>query len=233
MGRLREIMVELKFHLNKRVDKKVAWMFCDLKRGGIDFGQRITNVLPNLNLKDRKKTKEDIGKEIDLFYQKNLSHIKKSKLRFEKLWLEIEKDAIAFYNYFFDLKPDFKVKAYLSIFNIHPKDIIDREFQIWYRSKHPKLTCLHEIGHFYFYEKLRQQKRLRDYRQLENDNTIWQISEIFNNFLLDQPEVKKLHNRISRGYPEHHKITMAIAKEKTRYRDYDELVEAIKDKIKK
>ncbi len=66
-------MPQIKFKLNKGLDKKVANSFLFLKGGGIDFGKGIIKDHPKLgslrNIKQREKRKKLISDYIDNFYQ--------------------------------------------------------------------------------------------------------------------------------------------------------------------
>lgn len=227
-------MNKVTFHLNQGFDRWVGYHFCDLQRGGHDFSEEIFSVLPKLNIKalGKKEKKQKIFAGVSIAYHEKKKGLIEAKKRIERLWRKAEKDAFDFYNCFFNLNPDFQIKAYISIFNVNPRGLEEKSFQVYYKSENPVRTCLHEIGHFYFYECLRIDRGLESYRTLEKDNTIWSISEIFNNFLLAQPKIKKLHNSIPPGYPAHHKITLSIAKRKIIYRDFHELFSMIEKEIK-
>ena len=116
------INLDIKFELNKELDKQMAFVFTNRtnKIGGVDFSKSVTNVHPELEIikdlaeDDRKKV---IGEYFDKFYDDNSKDLENHILNFQTNWKEIGVDFTKQLNKIFKnpIKPDGKWIGYLSI----------------------------------------------------------------------------------------------------------------------
>lgn len=170
----------MKIELNKKLDKEVYLAFHDAVVGGADFGKKIRDDHPNI-------TKENYIEYIDNFYTAN-----KDKLN------SVLEDTLACFDeinepLFFELKKYFgkdyseeNYTCYLSIFNCNPRYLENKSFQVYYKRSHDmrKEVIAHELTHFAFYDFCNDLK-------IENDNNLWELSEIFNVVFLNFPSIQK------------------------------------------
>lgn len=187
---------KLKFRLNKTLDKKVGFHFLEHKKAGVNFGAKIIKDYPELKAaqksKDKKKEKI-ISSYVKSFYLKNDKELKQTRLEFQDEW---NKNAEAFFtaaNKLFNNHswPKGKYHAYLSIFNCNPRFLKNKTFQVYW--KHPKgvvAVSSHEMLHFFFYDYVEKNFS----KKPMSENSLWQLSEIFNHFVLAEPDFVKLTN---------------------------------------
>lgn len=154
--------------------------FFDTVVGGADFGKKIRDDHPNI-------TKENHSEYIDNFYTSN-----KDKLD------SVLADTLACFDevkepLFFELKKYFdkdyskeNYTCYLSIFNCNPRYLENNSFQVYYGRSHNmrKEVIAHELTHFAFYDFCHQIK-------IEDDRSLWELSEIFNVIFLNLPSIQK------------------------------------------
>jgi hypothetical protein len=60
--------IQIKFRLNKELDKKMCLDFFDVKEGGIDFGQTIIETHPKLKLVKEIINNEEKKKQISEYF---------------------------------------------------------------------------------------------------------------------------------------------------------------------
>lgn len=221
---------KIKFKLNKDLDKKIAFEFINLKRGGIDFSRGILDVHPELkNIKKNKnniKKKKILKKYFDSFYLKHNIYLKNRIILFNREWQIVEN------KFFNEVKKIFKKYSwpkgkyigYLSIVDCNPRFLKDKTFQVFYF--HPKgavYVTMHELFHFIFYDYAIK-KYSKIFKKLDTENGIfWDLAEIFNYVTLSLPEFRKLHkqNNIS-YYPEHKKYLPKLKKVWQKTQNIDE-----------
>jgi len=201
-------MPQIKFKLNKNLDKRVANNFLFLKGGGIDFGKGIIKDHPKLgslrNIKQREKRKKLISNYIDSFYQIHRPQLQNIAQKFNREWRKKEKEffnsiAKIFKNYPW---PKGKYIGYLSIFNCNPRNLKDKTFQIYY--KHPAgvvYVTAHELLHFIFYD-YSEKKFKKDFKKI-SEGKLWKISEVFNSVLFSfKPSSKFAPSKVEKfDYP--------------------------------
>jgi hypothetical protein len=107
-------------------------------------------------------------------------------MKSEDFFLELEK-------YF---GKDYSGKNYVgfaSIFNCNPRFVENETFQIFYLKKpaYRIEVCFHEITHFAFFDFCKEQVH-RTHELDTNNGPLWELSEIVNIILLNQPDFQKL-----------------------------------------
>jgi len=171
----------MKTGLNKQLDKEVYLAFSNAIVGGVDFGKKILDDHPNI-------TEKNYSKYIDDFYAENENKLKDvledTQLCFneikESLFLELQK-------YFGNDYSQENYTCYPSIFNCNPRYLENKSFQVYYKRSHNmrKEVIVHEITHFAFYD-------FCNGLGIKNDNTLWELSEIFNVIFLNLPSIQKV-----------------------------------------
>ncbi|KKR52897.1 MAG: hypothetical protein UT91_C0037G0001 [Parcubacteria group bacterium GW2011_GWA2_40_23] len=193
------------FSLNKKLDKKICLEFLSIKAGGIDFGKGIIKTHPKFSgiLKNKQPVR---GRIIDSFvnnyYQDHQKEIKTVLLRTTTNWEKIdqkfyEKVETIFEGYRWPKAP---YAGFLSIFNINPRFLENKSFQFFYLKSKTEIlnTIAHEMLHFMFYGFLEKSIIPINYPE----ETVWQLSELFNTLILSQDEFKKLGVGSNICYPE-------------------------------
>lgn len=204
---------QIKFKLNKTLDKKMASEFLNFKQGGIDFAKDILNIHPELkileNLKNKKKREKIINIYFDKFYKKNNDYLKRRVVEFNADWKTIKDKFLnevskVFIKYPF---PKGKYAGYLSIINCNPRFLKDKTFQIFYfHPRGGRYVTMHELLHFIFYDyAINKFPKIFSKLNTENDN-FWDLAEIFNSIILSSPGFKKIHKQKNVSfYPKHKK----------------------------
>jgi hypothetical protein len=188
--------LNIKFKLNKTLDKKLANSFLFQKGGGIDFGKRIVKDHPKLSLargvEVAKQRKKLISDYVDNFYKYHLHQLENAVQRFNRSWRRREKEFFHSVNKIFKNYPWPKGKyiGYLSIFNCNPRNLQDKTFQVYY--KHPAgvvYVVSHELLHFIFYDYFEKRFK-KDFKKISEEK-LWEISEIFNSVLFSFKPLSK------------------------------------------
>lgn len=190
----------LKFRLNKPLDKKMAFEFLNYRKGGLDFGSSIIRFHPGLSLARRIKNVDEkkklINQYTEQFYFKNAGKLLEAKRELESIW---QKNAGIFYKKIDKIFnkfqwPKSKYICYISIFPCGPRFLKDKTFQSFYKLSNQSLEQIqHEMLHFIFYAYL--EKKFPEQFQENNQEKIWMLSEFFNVIILKQ-----------NPYPSHKKI---------------------------
>ena len=195
--------------LDKNLDKKTFLKFFELKAGGVDFGEKITKNHPAIS-------KDNYQEYIDYYYDKNKEELTKSLLEINNLAQQKQAD---FFNAIKDIfKQDFSSKEYcgtLSIFDCNPRYLDKNIFQVYYkRSNQDKLgVVFHEVLHFIFFDYCRAHFESIVNGMDQNQGKYWDLSEIFNVIVLNQPPFQKiLKKRENIFYPKHKEIYSTIEK---------------------
>lgn len=210
----------LKFQLNKALDKKMAWEFyCQPVFGGVNFWHRGVFALHDaLKQMDKVQNKRlFLNKYIDNLYAEHLKEFENRKNEIEQLFIKKEKPFFEAVSKIFKNHPwpTGKYTAYLSIFSFGPRFLNDKTFQLFmYDSNNLILFSIcHEMLHFMFYDyAIKNYPKL--FGKLDKDKGFfWDLSEVFNAIIQDMPEFIKIHGKIkNQGYPCHKKIITKLNK---------------------
>lgn len=203
---MRQIYPQVRFKLNKWLDKWVGINFLNHQKGGRDFGANILKYHPDLSPAKALTSKEQqrfICTYVDDFYKSHLGELKKTKNIFQTQWDEKANDFFELAGKIFNHHPWPKGKyfAYLSIFSCGPRFLKDKTFQVFYLNQERAcLSIAHEMLHFLFYDYFEKTFPKIDPSQ----DTVWKLSEIINVFILDSPQFCLLFNIFyPHPYPDH------------------------------
>jgi len=199
----------IKITLDKNLDKETFLKFFELKAGGVDFGKKIIKDHPSISHNNYQEY-------IDNYYDRSKEELTKSLLEINNLAQERQAD---FFNAVRDIfKQDFSNKEYrgvLSIFDCNPRYLDKNVFQVYYkRSNQDKLgVVFHEVLHFIFFDYCRAHFESIVNGMDQNQGKYWDLSEIFNIIVLNQPPFQKiLKKRENIFYPKHKEIYSTIEK---------------------
>lgn len=196
-----------------------------------DFGKGIISNHPELenikNINDKENRKEKISNYVEKFYSENIIELEKLLIEYNNDWEKIGKDFFIETDKIFSESewPEGKYICYLSIFNCNPHFLHNKTFQLFYKkNENAKSTICHEMLHFIFYhyaEKFEIPENLK-----------WDISEIFNTTILNQPEFKKLiAPAVGLGYPKHKAIIPDSIKIWEKCGNFDEWMDKMIEKL--
>jgi len=181
---------QIKFSLNKDLDKWVGYRFLDHQRGGRDFGKSIIRIHPELssvkNLFSKKEKQIVVGQYVDSFYEIHQNQLEKVRKKFEKDWERVAQPFFKAVDKVFAYPwPKGLYVAYLSIFPCGPRFLENKTFQVFYLAKEDaSLRTAHELLHFLFYDYF--EKAFPEIRS--TDEKVWILSEVLNFLILDSPE---------------------------------------------
>jgi len=222
--------LDIKFELNKELDKQMAFVFINKtnKIGGVDFSKNVTNFHPELEkAKDLEEndTKRTIGEYFDTYYNDNKDELEKYLLNFQTDWSKVENTFTNQLNKIFKnpIKPEGKWIGYLSVINCNPRFLDSKTFQIFYKHKNGSNDiAIHEILHFFFYDYA-VKKFPEIFEKLEkNTGIFWTLAELFNDVIQTLPEFTEMQGNIeSFGYPDHKKHQEYLRKLWLENRDID------------
>lgn len=225
---------KLKFQLNIELDNEMAFQFMDMTGGGIDFGAGITQMYPELS-----KAKEVVNIERRViiadftkkYYADHKTELEQKIKEIEKEWISV---ADGYYSgvdeIFSNLTwPDGEYVCYLSIFNCNPRFLETKSFQVYLGlSDRTNYIIAHEMLHFMFFDYL--DKEELDFKNSQDEHTIWLLSEWFNDLMLNLPIFKKFGENVESAYPEVAEFSKQF-KEKSKIKDVKTFFEVIKPVI--
>jgi hypothetical protein len=193
---------------NKELDQKVYDDFRDFSIGGVDFGKIIRNDHPLINL-------ENSNDYINNFYSDHAEEIDRSVAELKKALKEKDgylKQYIR--DIFGDSSLDKKYTGYLSIFNCNSRYLENRTFQIFYKKDllSKQEVCFHEVLHFQFFDYCDGQLRIETSGLDKNSGVLWELSEILNVILMNEPEFRSFFNREEKLFYPALKSKLEIAK---------------------
>jgi len=199
----------IKIILDKNLDKETFLKFFELKVGGVDFGKKIIEDHPTIN-------KINYQKYIDDYYDKNKKELTESLLEIDNL---AQKKQADFFSAVKDVfKQDFSNKEYygrLSIFDCNPRYLDKNVFQVYHKRRNQdKLgVVFHEVLHFIFFDYCHASFGNIVNNMNQNQGKYWDLSEIFNVIVLNQPLFQKIIKKQEKiFYPKHKKIYSTIEK---------------------
>jgi hypothetical protein len=195
----------LKILLNNDFDKEICFDFLNTKTAGIDFGEGIIQIHPQLSeaLKlDELSAKNLISKYFDQFYLEHQDELEQSKKEAENAWLKKHESFFRACDKYFENHPwpEGKYEAYPSIINCNPRFLANKTFQFYWQ--HPKgflSVAVHEMLHFLFFDLA---KKLIP-RISPEDQKLWKISEVFNGLIMGEAEFTQIiDNQMPEQYPD-------------------------------
>ena len=202
--------LDIKFQLNKKLDKEIALNFLNIKASGVDFSRGVIDPHPelkNIKSKNNEERKEIIDKYFDKFYEENSEKLENEIIRFKDNWSKIEEEFIIQLNKIFKnpTPPEGKYIGYLSIVNCNPRFLHNKTFQIFRNhnsgSNH---VAMHEILHFFFYDYA-VNKYPEIFSKLDtNTGIFWTLAELFNGVILALLEFTQMcKSEKVKIYPDH------------------------------
>jgi len=181
-------MINIK--LNKELDYEVYNDFKDFKIAGVDFGDDIKRVHPEINSGNYQQY-------IDNFYLTNGSSLKKSCQEINDYLSQSQSLFFAELKNLFGF--DFSDKDYLgyvSIFNCNPRYVENQTFQVFYKKDllDKAEVAFHESLHFAFFDYCDQ--FVEETKDLDKNNgPLWELSEVFNVVILNLPQFQAILKR--------------------------------------
>lgn len=190
------------------MDLETALAFRKIKAGGFDF-KKWGLIAPHPHFKNKKLTDVLLHDYTERFYKNNETELRNATLKFDRQWREI---APAFFKLTDDLFkqpfPRGKYICYPSIWNINPRDLNEKTFQIYYRSNQFTETATHEMLHFIFFDYVKN-----NFPKHEKSPKIWAVSEALNVLIQNQPRWRRiLKTKKQRPYPLHKNLLKKMAK---------------------
>lgn len=191
--------MKITINLNKKLDYEVYTDFWDFSIAGVDFGNKIKQNHPNINL-------NNYIQYIDNFYNTNEAIMLEKKGQINHLLEEKIKDfSSALKNIFYQDFNNTVYQGYLSIFNCNPRYLDTKTFQIFYEKDLPHMleVAFHESLHFVFFDYLDKFFTKQIEGLDKNSGILWELSEIINVLILNLPQFKKIIGKEEKlFYPE-------------------------------
>lgn len=187
------------FEINKNWDLEVFPEF-------IVDGEAFYEYVVKAHFTDLEDSVGDINKVrnyISNYYKKNLDSIKASLKNAKTKWARIEQDFNVKVTQLFD---GFKFKTeeifcFVGINPASPRFLKEKSFVFFFKGD-PYHIIPHELMHFYFFEYT-QIKHKKSFSKFSTDNGSYhQLSEIFNNIILDEEFEKLLGGKHEKPYDE-------------------------------
>jgi len=113
----------------------------------------------------------------------------------------------------------------VTIWNIFPRDISDKTFQLPYKGrsfKRVEAIIAHEMLHFLFYSYLF--KHFPKYKKSRYSYAVWVLSEAFNEAVMKEKEWRELFPSLPPFYSETHPIRKKIMKLRKVNKDVEEIM---------
>jgi len=205
-------MQKLRFYLNQKLDEEMIEVFLDEVGGGVNFGEGIVKIHPQLKkikfLKNIREKRKNIRQYSDFYYRSNKPLIKQKIKIVQKEWQKKEKLYVNITEKYFD---NFKFSkgsyiAYASIINCNPRFLESKTFQFFYKKNidDAVFTIAHELLHFIFFDFIK--KELKNEIKELSEEEIWDLSEIFNFVVLGSEQYSEIINKkCIINYPNHEK----------------------------
>jgi hypothetical protein len=203
-------MNKLRFYLNKKLDERMANEFLNVHGGGINFGEGIVRIHPQLksviSSKDITQRKKSIRLYFDNYYQIHRTAMLHKLKRVRDAWRKQEQEYIATTGNLFGgfQFPEGKYIAYASIINCNPRFLDSKTFQFFYKKSVADAiyTIAHELLHFIFFDFVKKKLR-KEIKHLSEDQ-LWDLSEVFNVVVLKSPRYHHIINqKFVTAYPDH------------------------------
>jgi len=224
-------MNKLRFYLNKKLDQRMAEEFLNVYGGGIDFGEGIVKIHPQLKstklLRDVASRKKAIRVYFDNYYRIHRMVMLHKIESVRKGWRKQEKEYITITEDFFgDFRfPKGKYVAYASIINCNPRFLESKTFQFFYKKPLADAiyTIAHELLHFIFFDLI--EKKFRKETKHLSEDQLWDLSEIFNVVVLKSPRYRHIVNqKFVIPYPDHRRYINQFEKAYKDSRNAEEFI---------
>lgn len=212
-------MNKLYLCLNKRLDERMAEEFLKVRGGGIDFGEGIVKIHPQLrlvkSLKNSVRRKKAIRVYFNNYYQIHRAAMLHKLKRVQNAWRKKEQKYVAITENFFGgfQFPKGKYVAHISIINCNPRFLESKTFQFFYKKPLADAiyTIAHELLHFIFFSFV-EEKFKKESKYL-SENQLWELSEIFNVVVLKSPQYRHIINqKFVIPYPDHRRYIRQFEK---------------------
>jgi hypothetical protein len=172
---------------NEALDEEMYMAFHDFSVAGVDFGAEIRETHANITVTNHKKYIKD-------YYRDHQAEITKMVEDTQKN-LDIKSGDFfsALKDYFGKDYSDKDYVGFASIFNCNPRFVESGTFQVFYLKKpaYRIEVCFHEVAHFVFFDFCKKQVSCTHGLDT-NSGPLWELSEIVNVILLNQPKFQKL-----------------------------------------
>ncbi|MCK4453871.1 hypothetical protein KAU51_00795 [Candidatus Parcubacteria bacterium] len=154
---------------------------------------------------DRKTKKEFIERYVKDYYKSHKELIGKRMKEAETRWKKVEQKFFYLADKLFQKYPWPKgdYRAFVTIWNIFPRDISKKTFQLPYKGrifKKVEAIIVHEMLHFLFYDYLF--KYFPKYKKSQYSYAVWVLSEAFNEVIMAEPKWRKIFSLQLQPYPE-------------------------------
>jgi hypothetical protein len=212
-----QVLPDLKFQVDRELDKRICLEFLHHEQAGIDFGAGILKVHPGLR---RLSDSSGIGQRkrlytyIDRYYEEQRMGLVHSQLRMNRNWRSVSTRFSRAIRQLFQSHPWPKGNyvCYLSIFDCNPRFLGTATFQVFYKKDNPIDTIAHELMHFMFYHYVKSQF-FKQYSRIPGEK-LWELSEIFNAVALDLPQFRELTKEQHKVYYPKHKAFLKSFEDK-------------------
>lgn len=177
--------------LNKKQDYETYTDFHNFSVAGRDFGVLIRDVHSTI-------TVENSTQYMDSFYD---DHAQEFAKVIEETNNELGQRSPAFFNftrhYFGEKSHSHEYKGFLSILNCNPRFVEDETFQVYYKKDllNRIEVAFHEVLHFISFKYLDIHFKKEILHLSKNSGPLWELSEIVNVILLNEPEIQMILGR--------------------------------------
>jgi hypothetical protein len=206
---------DIKFQQNQNLEIEMATYFLTYSGGGIDFGEGIVKLYPELKpirkFKSAKR-KEQVEKFVKKYYSSHRKSIEVGLQKMKTEWYEVSEDFSSATKSLFPGQswPQGEYICYLSIFDCNPRFLENKTFQVYY--KHQQGTnhvIAHEMLHFIYYDYLESEEKV--FSEKIGEERSWLLSEIFNDLVLALPVFRNFAPRTNSSYPEAKELLTRIS----------------------
>lgn len=161
-------------------------------RGNIDINKDNTDIIYKL-IKDR----------IEDFNKKNNYKLKE----YELLWNKYHDKYVKSMEDYFKVSINKDISANLGLLPVCPRNIEDLSFDFDYCDDAFFLEIImHEICHFYFFEKCKNIFKDWKYDDFDNPSLLWYLSEIVVDPILNRDDIQKIFKHEFRAYDNFYNI---------------------------
>ena len=128
----------------------------------------------------QSKRREQIALHLTPLYNEKLELMEKAKNEVESLFNESKEQIFSTLNSIFNVELSSKISAGVMFNPTCPRYLKSLSFEIYYGadSKYNLNTCIHEIIHFYFFEKWKRVFTNYDESTFESPHLVWLFSEL-------------------------------------------------------